>query len=75
MLYGVDGRNLDGALRRLTIGKAVIDVGYDCASRPNCVPTPEGVAALVDLLEQLEDEQLARAPCNTVFPKSTSSME
>lgn len=69
VLYGTDGRLVDGVLRRLTLHKAVIDVGYDCGTAPGCVPIPEGVAALIDTLERLEDEQLALGPCSEVFAR------
>ncbi|HTN90786.1 MAG TPA: hypothetical protein VL242_44235 [Sorangium sp.] len=69
VLYGVDARELDGRLFRIERGDAAVDVGYDCQGRAGCVPIPDGVAALVELLGELEREQLALVACQTAMTR------
>ncbi|XXX78328.1 hypothetical protein WMF30_06115 [Sorangium sp. So ce134] len=63
VLYGRDTRPVDGAVFRIQVGDAVVDVGDECGEAPDCVPVPDGVAALVDALRTLTKEQLARGTC------------
>jgi hypothetical protein len=67
VLYGIDAQDVDGSLFRIQVDGAVVDVGYECGERPACVPIPAGVAALVDLLRTLTQEQLARQTCGAVM--------
>ncbi|WP_437317374.1 hypothetical protein [Sorangium sp. So ce385] len=66
VLYGRDARPVDGSLFRIQVDDAVVDVGYECGEAPGCVPIPDGVAALVDVLRTLTQEQLARHTCGAV---------
>ncbi|WP_437530963.1 hypothetical protein WME79_00730 [Sorangium sp. So ce726] len=67
VLYGVDTREVDGILFRIQVDGAVVDVGDECGEWPACVPIPAGVAALVDMLQTLTQEQLARQTCGAVM--------
>jgi len=68
--YGRDTRPLDGQVFEIVEdGGAAVAVGSAC--RPggsSCTPIPAGVAALRDLLMQLETERLMEPDCTTVFP-------
>ncbi|KYF58748.1 hypothetical protein BE04_14270 [Sorangium cellulosum] len=66
VLYGRDARPVDGSLFRIQVDGAVVDVGYECGEAPDCVPIPDGVAALADALRTLTQEQLARQTCGAV---------
>ena len=63
VLYGCDSRPVDGQVLRIEIGQAVIEVGSE-----GCGGIPEGVAALAELLRDLETEQRSRGECATTFP-------
>ncbi|WP_437590222.1 hypothetical protein [Sorangium sp. So ce1000] len=41
--------------------------GYERQEAPDCVPIPDGVAALVDVLRTLTKEQLARQTCGAAM--------
>ncbi|WP_159397047.1 hypothetical protein [Sorangium cellulosum] len=69
VLYGRDARPVDGSLFRIRVGDAVVDVGYPCAGATGCVPVPDGVAALADVLRTLTREQLARDRCGAVMTR------
>jgi hypothetical protein len=62
-LYGSTG----GGIFRVIWNDASISVGADCNGLSTCLPTPGGVAVLVDLLKRLTIEQLEQEPCSDVF--------
>lgn len=68
--YGSDPRPSGGAVLQITLGDALIEVGGDCAEHPSCTPVPEGVAALVTTLQQLEEQELAEGECVSRCPDS-----
>ena len=68
VLYGSDSRPVDGAVLRIEIGPAVIEVGGACSGQPNCKAIPAGVNSLAEMLNAVTKQQLARPPCNTTFP-------
>ena len=68
ILYGVDPRAYDGTLLRVVIAGAVIQIGAACpAAGGACKAVPPGVAALGQLLELLDTEELGKPPCSTTF--------
>ena len=68
ILYGADPRAYDGALLRVVIAGAVIEIGAACpAAASGCKAIPPGVAELGQLLESLDMEELGRPPCSTTF--------
>ena len=62
--YGYDPREVDGSVFavRLVDGRGFI-VGEDCGTRPSCTPIPLGVGALVSILQNLIEQELARPEC------------
>lgn len=66
VLYGSDPRPVDGSVLELVVDGAVIEVGGECSSGA-CIAVPAGVQALADLLQALEEQELARAVCANVF--------
>jgi hypothetical protein len=68
ILYGRDLRPVDGTVFRITVGGSkTIDVGTPCSTLQGCAAIPRGVAALVELLRALDEQELGRAPCSTIF--------
>jgi hypothetical protein len=73
-LYGSDPRGCDGSVLDLAVDKKTIEIGGDCANANSCgapsspcVPVPPGVSALAELLRKLDEQELAKDPCHTVF--------
>lgn len=69
-LYGTDPRPCDGGVMSIQIGGMTIEVGGECggddacfASPTPCVPVPAGLRALVNVLEAVDQEELAVATC------------
>lgn len=67
VVYGEDTRPVDGAVFRIQIGDALIEVGTRCASTA-CKPVPPGVDILVSLLQTITKQELSRSPCKDAFP-------
>ena len=67
VLYGRDTRPLDGAVFRMQIGSAMVEVGLPCAGTTGCTPIPPGVDTLATLLRDLTTQELARPPCRETF--------
>lgn len=67
VLYGRDSRPVDGQVFRIERGGNVIEVGGACMGGQGCVEIPEGVAALVALLRELDEQQLMLDPCAGLF--------
>jgi hypothetical protein len=67
VIYGEDTRPVDGAVLRIQIQSAVIEVGTPCRAA-GCKPIPAGVDALATLLQALTKQELGRAPCSSIFP-------
>lgn len=64
VVYGIDGRHTDVPVFEIRLGSQVIDVGGPCnASTPGCVSPPADVQALVDLLQAIDQQQLATDEC------------
>ena len=62
--YGHDDRAADGVVIIIDIGGRRITVGGPCHSAwDGCLDLPPGVAAAVEVLDRLTDQQLAAAPC------------
>ena len=68
VLYGTDPRPFDGAVLRIEIGTAVIEVGNACSGTSNCKAIPTGVHSLAEMLKAVTKQQLTRAPCSITFP-------
>ena len=73
-LYGSDPRGCDGAVFEIQIGARTIDIGGDCSlpngcgpSQTKCVPVPQGLAKLQDLLALLDHQELARPACSAFW--------
>jgi hypothetical protein len=68
VLYGRDLLPVDGTVFEIKVGENKTLVGSACrTSDTNCVPIPNGVRNLVDLLGKLDKERLAKPTCNTTF--------
>jgi hypothetical protein len=67
VLYGQDMRPVDGQVFVLTRAGRSVTVGTDCSGGSGCEPIPAGVKALQQLLRALDEEQLAKEPCASVF--------
>ena len=67
-LFGVDSRPSDGQVYRIERGDAAIEVGGPCGSGGGlggpCTEIPQGVADLVDVLQDLEQQQRALPDCD-----------
>jgi hypothetical protein len=71
VLYGADRRPVDVPVFRIQIDSRIIDVGDSCAGAPpNCIPTPAGVQALVDLLQAIDQAETATA-CQSFGPSAS----
>jgi hypothetical protein len=53
-LFGHDSRPVDGTVFQITIAGKSIEVGDACSGSPGCVAIPNGVAALVTLLRDID---------------------
>jgi hypothetical protein len=67
VLYGEDPRAYDGAVLRIQVGTAIVEVGTACRAA-GCKPVPAGVSTLASLLQAITKQELSRAPCSMVFP-------
>ena len=67
VLYGEDTRPVDGAVLRIEIGTALIELGMACRVA-GCKPIPAGADALATVLQSLTKQELSRAPCSMSFP-------
>jgi hypothetical protein len=67
VLFGEDPRAFDGAVLRIQIGTAVIEVGNPCKVA-SCKPIPAGVSALASMLQSMTKQELSRSPCCAIFP-------
>jgi hypothetical protein len=70
IVYGNDNRPTDGTVFRIVYGKAVVEVGTPCVTQgPDkaCNPIPEGIAVLVKTLRAIDDQELQKPPCDSVF--------
>lgn len=54
VLYGKDPRAYDGSVFQLKVGGKTIEVGEACDTTPGCKPIPAGIAAMRDLLVDLD---------------------
>jgi hypothetical protein len=64
VLYGTDPRAVDGTVFRIQLGERMIEVGGSCeGAPPNCVPAPEGVTMLVELLRDVDATLLMTEEC------------
>jgi hypothetical protein len=69
IVYGIDGRGVDGTVFEIVQGSRVIVVGGPCRDTvPGCVPTPPGVQALVDLLQAIDQAMLMSDECAAFVP-------
>jgi hypothetical protein len=67
-VYGVDNRASDGTVFRITMGNDYVDVGNPCGTGASgCVAIPPVVQALVDHLNALDAQELAKKACTDVF--------
>jgi hypothetical protein len=67
ILFGRDTRPVDGAVFRLTVGAAVIEIGAPCNGAADCKEIPQTVAALGIRLRALTGQELARGSCRDTF--------
>jgi hypothetical protein len=67
ILFGRDTRPVDGAIFRITIGAAVIEIGAPCNGGAGCKEIPQTVAALGIRLRALTNQELARGACRETF--------
>jgi hypothetical protein len=67
ILFGRDNRPVDGAVFRITVGTAVIEIGAPCNGAANCSEIPQTVAALGIRLRTLTSQELARGSCRDTF--------
>jgi hypothetical protein len=65
--FGVDNRPVDAPIFELRVGYQTVLVGEPCSGQAGCIVTPASVQALVDLLQQLDEQQLALPPCQGMF--------
>jgi hypothetical protein len=66
-LFGNDSRPVDGSVFRIEIGKAIIDLGDDCASGASgCKMIPAGLSRLRMTLNALTDQQMMLPNCDSV---------
>lgn len=66
-LYGQDPRFYDGAVFRITVGSASVDVGDACGSVQGCTPIPKGLAAARDILQALAEQQRVLGACRSTI--------
>lgn len=64
--YGLFGASGGGTFR-IVWRDSAISVGGDCNGYPDCLPTPDAVGTLVELLKQMTAEQHEQQPCSDVF--------
>jgi hypothetical protein len=67
ILFGRDPRAFDGAVLRIAIGTAVVEIGDPCNGAAGCKEIPQTVAALGIRLRALTSQQLARGSCRDTF--------
>ena len=67
ILFGRDSRTFDGAVFRITVGAAVVEIGAPCAGAADCKEIPQTVAALGIRLRALTNQELARGSCRDTF--------
>jgi hypothetical protein len=63
-LFGGDPRPVDGQVFRISIGSDFVDVGPPCTG---CPEIPPAIQALVDLLQGIDEVELAKEACSSVF--------
>ncbi len=64
VLYGHDSRPVDGQVFEIEVGEKTIQVGSDCDTvDASCVPIPQGVQNLVDLLKKIDLQQFTEPGC------------
>jgi len=67
ILFGRDTRPVDGAVFRITVGAAVVEIGEACNGAAGCREIPQTVAALGIRLRALTNQELARGSCRGTF--------
>ena len=67
VLFGRDTRAFDGAVFRITVGAAVVEIGAPCNGAADCKEIPQTVAALGIRLRALTNQELARGSCRDTF--------
>jgi hypothetical protein len=67
ILFGRDPRFVDGAVLRITVGGAVVEIGEACNGAAGCREIPQTVAALGIRLRALTNQELGRASCRSTF--------
>ncbi len=67
ILFGRDMRVTDGAVFRVTVGAAVVEIGAPCNGAAGCREIPQTVAALGIRLRALASQELARGSCRDTF--------
>ena len=67
IVFGFDSRPADGSVFRVTYGGRTVDVGQVCADRSPCIATPPGVQRLVNVLQKLDAQELAKGDCKGKF--------
>ena len=68
-LYGQ--RGIDSIPLQIAVGDRGLAIGYNtgCQGSPlNCIPTPPGVQALIDLLSAIDDEESTTGMCQGFKP-------
>ncbi|MFO0630206.1 MAG: hypothetical protein U0325_31910 [Polyangiales bacterium] len=69
-LYGNDPRPVDGVVLVIETNGARVLVGEPCrlaADASACTPIPTGIQRAVDVLNQLRDQEIRRAPCEAAL--------
>ena len=67
ILFGRDTRPVDGAVFRIAVGAAVVEIGAPCEGAAGCREIPQTVAALGIRLRALTSQELARGLCRDTF--------
>jgi hypothetical protein len=67
ILFGRDTRPVDGAVFRITVGAAVVEIGEACNGAAGCREIPQTVAALGIRLRALTNQELTRGSCRDTF--------
>jgi hypothetical protein len=63
VVYGRDLRPVDGTVFRITINGKTIDVGSACRAA-DCKTIPAGVTALMQVLQAIDKQELAKPACS-----------
>ena len=67
ILFGRDTRLFDGAVFRMTVGAAVVEIGAACNGAAGCKEIPQTVEALGIRLRALTAQELGRGTCRDAF--------